>query len=70
MARTRMRRSKKAARPEYTIKPLCSNLPRPVPHVPPAAADNPLRASAIISSRLKWVNRTVLHYAFFGEHEH
>ena len=48
------------------VKPLCRNLPRPVPVLPPAVLADPRRAAAIVSTRTKWANGTVLHYAFFG----
>ena len=47
-------------------KPLCSNLPRPIPRLPDAITANPRRAAAIIAGRSKWVNGTLLHYCFFG----
>lgn len=49
-----------------TQKPLCRNLPRPVPHLPPSVMANTPRASAILATQSKWVNGTVLHYCFFG----
>ena len=55
----------KTATLDQAVKPLCRNLPRPVPQLPPPVAANPLRAKAILSTRLKWVNGTVLHYTFF-----
>lgn len=51
-------------------KPLCRNLPRPVPELPAPAAADPRRAAAILNTRSKWVNGTVLHYAFFGAGSH
>lgn len=65
MPRKRTTRSSKGASSNETRKPLCRNLPRPIPQVPPAAASDTRRAAAIISTRTKWVNGTVLHYCFF-----
>src|SRR6185436_5746330 len=64
MARAGKGRSDKA------LKPLCRNLPRPVPQLPAAVAADPRRAAAILSTRSKWVNGTVLHYCFFGGGSH
>lgn len=47
------------------IRPLCRNLPRLVPALPPGAAADPRRAAAIIGTHTKWVNGTVLNYCFF-----
>jgi hypothetical protein len=47
------------------MKPLCLNAPRPVPPLAPHVAADPHRASAILVSRSKWANGTVLHYCFF-----
>jgi hypothetical protein len=66
MKRAVRARRAKAAAPDSTVKPLCSNLARPIPHLPPAVAADGLRASAILATKLKWVNGTVLHYAFYG----
>jgi hypothetical protein len=70
MARARSSRSSKARTATRDVKPLCRNLPRPVPRLPPAVAADPRRASAILSTRAKWVNGTVLHYCFFGGGSH
>jgi hypothetical protein len=51
-------------------KPLCLNPPRPLPQLSPAAASNPNRALAILSTQSKWVNGTVLHYCFFTNGEY
>jgi hypothetical protein len=51
-------------------KPLCRNLPRPVPQLAPPVAADPRRAAAILETRAKWVNATVLHYCFFGAGSH
>src|SRR5436190_1675143 len=66
MPRAQNSRSSKAAPSKYTTKPFCRNLPRPVPPLPPAVAADPRRAAAILSTRTKWLNGTVLHYCFFG----
>jgi len=58
------------ARRKPGLKPLCRNLPRPVPQLPPEVAADPRRSAAILSSRSKWVNGTVLHYGFFGTGSH
>lgn len=60
------RRSSKSASPAETTKRLCRNLPRPVPQLPAGVAADPRRARAILASRSKWANGTVLHYCFFG----
>lgn len=70
MARARSRRSYQATASKQTPKPLCRNLARPVPQLPPAVMANGPRARAIISTRSKWVNGTVLHYCFFGGGSH
>ncbi len=46
-------------------KPLCSTPRRPKPVLPSSVAANPRRAAAIILGSGKWLNGTVLHYAFF-----
>ena len=43
----------------------CSAPPAPVLELPPEVAANPSRQRAIIVSANKWMNHTVLHYAFF-----
>jgi len=45
-------------------------LPRSLPSLPPALAADPRRASAILLTKSKWVNGTVLHYCFFGAGSH
>ena len=70
MASTRRSRSKKHAAPAAATKPFCSNLPRPVPSLPTAVVANSMRARAIISTKSKWLNGTVLHYCFFGGGSH
>ncbi|HEV8240986.1 MAG TPA: hypothetical protein VGS57_16590 [Thermoanaerobaculia bacterium] len=47
-------------------KPRCRNLPRPVPPLPAEVMADPRRAAAILGTRTKWVNGTMLHYCFFG----
>ena len=70
MVRPRSSRSRKATPSSQIRKPLCRNLPRPVPELPPAVMADPRRAAAILSTRSKWVNGTVLHYCFFGGSSH
>jgi hypothetical protein len=48
-----------------TTKPLCRNLPRVIPQLPSDVIADPRRAAAIILTKAKWVNGTVLHYCFF-----
>src|ERR1700754_985908 len=43
----------------------CSASPASVREVAPEVAANPTRQRAIIASASKWMNNTVLHYAFF-----
>jgi hypothetical protein len=70
MARARKTPSRKATTSYPSRKPLCRNLPRPVPELPAAVTADPRRAAAIITSRSKWANGTVLHYCFFGTGSH
>lgn len=70
MARPRSSRSSKADPSNQAPKPRCRNLPRPVPQLPPSVMADPRRAAAILSTRSKWVNGTVLHYCFFGGSSH
>lgn len=65
MARPRTRPSSKAPASNDRRKPLCRNLPRPIPQLHPSVAADPRRASAIIGAQTKWMNGTVLHYCFF-----
>jgi len=65
MAHARTSPSSKAPVSHNGLKPLCRNLPRPVPQLHPSVAANPRRAAAILLARGKWVNGTVLHYCFF-----
>jgi hypothetical protein len=60
--------SKKAA--SQSAKPLCNILPRPKPQLPESVTVNVPRAAAILSSRTKWANKTVLHYCFFTGTSH
>lgn len=66
MPRTRAKRSSKSAAADRYRKPLCRNLPRPMPQLGANVLADVRRAAAIISTRSKWVNGTVLHYCFFG----
>jgi len=66
MKRSYGTRSSKAARPKWNRKPLCGILARPVPQLGPAVMADSRRVAAILSTRSKWVNGTVLHYCFFG----
>lgn len=54
----------------YIPKPHCGILPRPKPHLSESVASDVRRASAIISNRSKWLNKTVLHYCFFTGTSH
>lgn len=62
--------TKSAKRAAKTAKPLCGILPRPKPQLVEAVASDVRRASAIISGRTKWANKTVLHYCFFTGNSH
>jgi hypothetical protein len=57
--------AKPSKAPAHESKPLCRNLQRPIPQLPPQVAADPHRANAIILGHGKWVNGTVLHYSFF-----
>jgi hypothetical protein len=70
MPRPRVSRSYTATPSNQMPKPRCRNLPRPVPQLPPGVMADPRRAAAILSTRSKWVNGTVLHYCFFGGGSH
>jgi hypothetical protein len=65
MARAQSAHSHKATSSIKASKPFCRNLPRPIPELHPAVLADPHRAAAIINTRSKWVNGTVLHYCFF-----
>ncbi|KQV48947.1 hypothetical protein ASC95_23070 [Pelomonas sp. Root1217] len=56
-------KSKLAARP--APRPLCNTPPRIKPSLPAVIANDPRRARAILNTRGKWLNGTVLHYCFF-----
>jgi hypothetical protein len=62
--------SSKVYESKQTIKPLCRNLARQVPQLPPDVMADPRRARAILNTRGKWSNGTVLHYCFFGAGSH
>lgn len=66
MARARRYRSPKSATAKRVVKPLCSNLARTVQELSPAVMSDPNRRAAILATRSKWMNGTVLHYSFFG----
>jgi hypothetical protein len=57
--------SPRAASPIKAAKRLCALPPRVPPPLSAAVMANPIRANAILFSRSKWVNGTVLHYCFF-----
>ncbi len=65
MAQARTRRSNKPSQSIRPAKPFCALPPRTVPPLSPAVLGNPLRAAAILETRSKWVNGTVLHYCFY-----
>jgi len=62
---SRERKPSKASQPKQTTKPFCRNLPRPTPQFATGVMADPRRLSAILMTRSKWVNGTVLHYCFF-----
>ncbi len=70
MARARRTRKKKAAPSRPTTKPFCRNPARVPPVLPPHVMADTGRAAAIILTKAKWVNGTVLHYCFFGGGSH
>jgi len=70
MASPRSSRPHKAVLSSQIPKPLCRNLPRPVPQLSPSVMADPRRAAAILLTRSKWVNGTVLHYCFFAGGSH
>ncbi|VIO65717.1 hypothetical protein CI1B_08240 [Bradyrhizobium ivorense] len=71
MARSRTRNyAKKSAVIKSPIvkaqaRPFCRNAPRVPPPLSPIVMGDPNRARAIIGTRTKWVNGTVLHYCFY-----
>jgi hypothetical protein len=71
MASARRRsRSKKPAPSKAGTKPFCRNLPRRLPDLPAHVLADPPRARAILATKSKWLNGTVLHYAFFKGASH
>lgn len=70
MPSSRSRKSSNATPANQTPKPFCRNLPRTLPQLAPDVMADPRRARAIISTRSKWVNGTVLHYCFFKAGSH
>ena len=70
MTRSNSNRSSKGNRSKETRKPFCRNLARPVPELPAHVAADPRRAAAILGTKTKWANGTVLHYCFFGAGSH
>ena len=66
MAPARRSRSRKPASSAPTSKPFCRNPQRAVPDLPAHVAADARRARAIINTKGKWLNGTVLHYCFFG----
>jgi hypothetical protein len=70
MPRSSTSRSSKVSHRKQATKPFCRNLARPIPELSPHVMADPLRARAIISTRSKWMNGTVLHYWFFGAGSH
>src|SRR5258708_38174352 len=55
---------KKLSGPSSLYRP---SPPRSPPPLRPAVMADPHRAAAIISTKSKWVNGTVLHYCFFAK---
>src|SRR6476620_4123650 len=70
MARARRTRKKKAAPSVRTTKPFCRNPARLPPTLTPHVMADAGRAAAIILTKSKWVNGTVLHYCFFSGGSH
>jgi hypothetical protein len=70
MASSRADTSAKSKQSRAVQKPLCRNLPRTVPQLPPHVTADPGRAAAIVLGRSKWVGGTVLHYCFFRDGGH
>ena len=69
-ARRKRASTKKASSISRGTKPFCSNLPRTLPDLPSNVLADPLRARAILNTKSKWMNGTVLHYCFFGGGSH
>jgi hypothetical protein len=53
-----------------TQKPLCTTAPRPMPKLSDTVLNDSQRAAAIVAVRRKWLNKTVLHYAFCNGASH
>ena len=71
MARARGTGYGKPAVPALQVaKPFCTTGPRLRPQLDASVTEHPLRASAILATRSKWLNNTVLHYCFFGGSSH
>jgi Astacin (Peptidase family M12A) len=66
----RTSRSSKVSYRKQATKPFCRNLARPIPELAPHVMADPLRARAILNTRSKWMNGTVLHYWFFATGSH
>jgi hypothetical protein len=64
MPRTQANAGKKSAS-SPVVKPFCGTAPRPAPQLDAAVRADPRRRAAIVAGRSKWLNGTVLHYAFF-----
>ena len=74
---TRSRSTRRTSRPSTnhraptrSAKPFCSNLARTIPDLPAPVLADSLRARAIINTKSKWMNGTVLHYCFFAGGSH
>src|SRR3954470_15516480 len=70
MARSRKSQTSRSTAAAYLPKPRCRNLPRRVPPLPPSVTSDARRSAAIILTKSKWMNGTVLHYCFFGGGSH
>ncbi len=66
MAATASRTSKSVKSRAAEPRPLCGNPRRTLPSLSPTVTANPHRTAAILSTRAKWMNGTVLHYCFFA----
>jgi hypothetical protein len=62
--------SYKSPKSRKIVRPLCRNLPSVPRELAPSVMSDPRRAAAILSSSLKWLNGTVLHYCFFSAGSH
>lgn len=65
MARTRGKKSPASGSQNKAPKRFCRNPARTVPQFQASVAADPQRLAAIIISKSKWANGTVLHYCFF-----